>query len=50
MCNTRNANVTYTLPSALQQTNWQNQLDNNNVSLGVSINLNPYEFYILKQL
>jgi len=50
ICNTRNANVTYTLPSALQQTNWQNQLDNNNVSLGVSINLNPYEFYILKQL
>ena len=50
ICNTSNADITYTLPSTLQQTNWQDAVNNSNVFLDVSILLNPYQFYILKQL
>lgn len=46
--NTRNSSKTLSLPSALQNTTWNNAITNENNSLSTSITLNAYEYLILK--
>lgn len=45
--NTRNAPVSFTLPSQLANTNWVNGLTGNPVSLGTTLDLAPYEYLYL---
>ena len=47
MVNLRNSAISYTLPSALQNTTWTNAINQNNISLKEEITLAPYQFYIL---
>lgn len=45
--NTRNMPVSFTLPSALGNTNWVDAFTGNPVSLGTTLNLAPYEYRFL---
>lgn len=47
MVNLRNSAISYTLPSALQNTTWTNAINQNNISLKEEITLAPYQFFIL---
>lgn len=46
--NTRNSNKNFSVPASLQAT-WTNALDNSTITLGSSISLSPYQYYILKK-
>ena len=48
LVNTRNTTVTYTLPSAFQNTNWTATLTNNTMNLSNTVTLEPYKYLILK--
>ena len=48
LVNTRNAATTFNLPDDLDGTTWENVLDGSTVSLTGTVNLNPYEYLILK--
>jgi glycosidase len=48
LLNTRNTTVTYTLPSAFQNTNWTSTQTNNTINLTNTITLEPYKYLILK--
>lgn len=47
--NLRNSVITYNLHSDLQNTAWRNALDASNVSLTTSLNLEAYQYLILKK-
>ncbi|WP_164549854.1 alpha-amylase family glycosyl hydrolase [Nonlabens ponticola] len=47
IANIRNREVSYAIPSSLQNTEWSNITTSNTVSLTGSIDLQPYEFLIL---
>ncbi len=49
MVNLRNSNINYPVPTSLEGTNWVNAITLNNQPLSGSIELAPYEFYILKK-
>jgi hypothetical protein len=46
--NLRNSNITYTIPTSLDGTSWTDAITLNNHTLSGSIEIAPYEFYILK--
>lgn len=48
LVNTRNTSVNFSLPLGLQNTTWNNALTNVNTPLSTSINLNAYQYLILK--
>ncbi|MCD4736495.1 MAG: alpha-amylase [Bacteroidales bacterium] len=48
--NIRNSSINFSLPSVFQNTNWVNSLTNNNISLGNSLQLNNYQYLILKNI
>ena len=47
--NLRNAAKTYTIPTALANTPWQDVMNGGNVTLTTQITLQPYSFFVLKQ-
>ena len=47
--NLRNAAKTYTIPTALANTTWQDVMNGGNVTLTTQITLQPYSFFVLKQ-
>jgi 1,4-alpha-glucan branching enzyme len=46
--NLRNSSKTYSIPTSLQNTTWTNALTNTTVTLNTTINLNAYQYLILK--
>jgi glycosidase len=46
--NVRNAGTVFTLPAAIQNTNWTNAYNNTSVSLTTSLTLSAYQYYVLK--
>lgn len=46
--NTRNVNITYTLPASVANLTWVNAMTGASISLGTQINLAPYSFLVLK--
>ncbi len=49
LVNVRNAGKSFTLPAALQNTNWINALDDTPVTLNTSVDLQAYDYLILKK-
>jgi glycosidase len=47
--NSRNNSDTYSIPTSLHNTNWTNALTNSTLTLGTSINMNAYDYLILKK-
>ncbi len=47
--NLRNSAINFTIPAALVSTSWTNAMDNSNITLAAQLNLQPYEYLILKQ-
>ncbi|MBN1415245.1 MAG: alpha-amylase [Bacteroidales bacterium] len=45
--NVRNSLITYALPAAVQQTEWENVLTGETVSLDTSLSMEPYSFMVL---
>jgi glycosidase len=48
MVNVRNKTVNYTLPSAVNSTHWINALNGDNVELGNTASMAPFQYVILK--
>jgi glycosidase len=48
MANTRNSVKSYAVPAALQNTNWQNLVTGQSVSVQATVQLQPYQYLILK--
>jgi len=46
--NLLNSSIQYTLPAAIANTNWKNALTSQDVSLGTSLSLQPYDYLILR--
>lgn len=49
LVNTRNRTVTYNMPSALISSTWTNISNNTTMTLGNTLTLFPYQYYLLKQ-
>ncbi len=49
LVNTRDQVIDYDLPTNIANTNWLNTSDNSNLKLGTVLNLQPYQYYILKK-
>ncbi len=49
LVNTRNRTVTYNVPSALISSAWTNISNNTTMTLGNTLTLSPYQYYLLKQ-
>lgn len=49
ICNLRNANSNFTLPSTIANTTWQDAFTNASVTLGTQVALSPYEYLVLKK-
>lgn len=49
LVNVRNTGKSFSLPAALQNTNWTNALDDSPVALATSVNLQAYDYLILKK-
>ncbi len=49
MVNSRNKVISYTLPVSLVNSTWTNIISNSSFSLGNTLTLQPYQFYILKK-
>ncbi|MBK7865826.1 MAG: hypothetical protein IPJ75_01865 [Ignavibacteriales bacterium] len=47
MVNVRNTTVSYPIPTAWANSIWRDALNSNLITLGSSINLEPYKYYIL---
>ena len=47
LVNARSADVTYTLPTALKDTEWTDAINGNSVSLGTELALTPYQYLLL---
>ena len=47
--NIRNSTVNYSIPSTLQNTTWTNAIEGTNISLGTLLQLESFEYLILKQ-
>lgn len=47
--NLRNATISFTVPSALENTSWTDVMTAGSISLNGQIALEPYQFYILKK-
>lgn len=49
LVNIRNNTQNFSVPSALQQTTWDNAMTNSQVTIGTSVSLGNYEYLILKK-
>jgi glycosidase len=49
IANLRNSTLNYAIPSALDNTVWNDVMSQNNMALNQQITLAPYQFYILEQ-
>ncbi len=47
--NTRNANVTYSVPSSIQNSNWSDCISEEAVQIGETLSLQPFEYLIVTQ-
>ncbi|HLO55068.1 MAG TPA: alpha-amylase family glycosyl hydrolase [Saprospiraceae bacterium] len=47
LVNTRSANKSYTLPTVIQNSAWKDAISNENVTLGISLDLKGYEYRVL---
>ncbi|POY36083.1 alpha-amylase [Solitalea longa] len=47
--NTNNSAINYNVAAALQNTTWTNAMSNSDVTLGTSLSLQPYDYYILNK-
>ncbi|HEY5327668.1 MAG TPA: alpha-amylase family glycosyl hydrolase [Mucilaginibacter sp.] len=48
LSNLRNKSVTYTMPSALENTKWRDAFNGSKIKIGNSIKLEPYTYLVLK--
>lgn len=48
IANTRNENITFTLPDALTHTNWTNALSGAALTISTNVDLTPFEYLVLK--
>jgi predicted butyrate kinase (DUF1464 family) len=48
LVNVRDSIVNYTIPAALQNTTWNDQRTNTVITLGTTLSLPAYSYYLLK--